>query len=130
MSLGFPANLLISSKSSSKIFLTKTEETVSESVFSLETISFFEIVRVAGVLEEVPLVLTFKSESIFSTISRVLVRVVLKFTFSLWLGRSIKGFSVLTETDFSEIRFSTEIVFGQFFLQYGQAVDQKYAKIH
>ena len=81
MGLEFPTNLLISGKSSSKTFFAETEETVSESVFSSETISFLEIVRVAGVLVvvqavgvlvEVPSVLTFKSESIFSTISRVL----------------------------------------------------------
>ena len=61
MSLGFPTNLLISGKSSSKIFLAETKETVLESVFSSETISFFEIVRAVGVLEEVLSVLTFKS---------------------------------------------------------------------
>ena len=81
MSLEFPTNLLFSGKPSSKILLAKTEEIVSESVFSSKTISFLEIVRVAGVLVvvqavgvlvEVPSVLTFKSESIFSTISRVL----------------------------------------------------------
>ena len=38
MGLEFPTNLLISSKTSSKIFLAETEETVLESVFSLETI--------------------------------------------------------------------------------------------
>ena len=69
----FPTNLLISGKSSSsKILFVEIEETVSESVFSSKTISFLEIVRAAEVLVEVPLVLTFKSESIFSTISRVL----------------------------------------------------------
>ena len=47
MGLGFPTNLLISGKSSSKIFLAETEETISESVFSSETISlpFLEIVQ-------------------------------------------------------------------------------------
>ena len=47
MGLEFPTNLLISSKSSSKIFLAETEETISESVFSSETISlpFLEIVQ-------------------------------------------------------------------------------------
>ena len=51
MSLGFPTNLLISGKSSSKIFLAETDQTisesdqtVSESIFSSKTISFFEIV--------------------------------------------------------------------------------------
>ena len=53
MGLEFPTNLLISGKLSSKIFLAETEETVLESIFSLETISFFEIVRAIGVLEEV-----------------------------------------------------------------------------
>ena len=53
MGLEFPTNLLISGKSSSKIFLVEIEETVLESIFSLETISFFEIVRAVGVLEEV-----------------------------------------------------------------------------
>ena len=72
MGLGFPTNLLISGKSSSKIFFVETEETVSKSIFSSETISFFEIVQAAGVLEEVLSVLTFKSESIFSTTSKVL----------------------------------------------------------
>ena len=73
MGFEFPTNLLISGKSSSKIFLAETEDTISKSVFSSETISFFEIVQAIGVLEEVPSVLTFKSESIFLTISRVLV---------------------------------------------------------
>jgi len=48
MGLEFPTNLLISGKSSSKILFAgteETEETVSESVFSSETISFLEIVR-------------------------------------------------------------------------------------
>ena len=81
MGLEFPTNLLISGKSSSKILFAETEETVSKSVFSSETISFLEIVlaagvlvvvQVAGVLVEVPSVLTFKPESIFSTISKVL----------------------------------------------------------
>ena len=60
MGLGFLTNLLISGRSSSKIFLAEIEETVSQSVFSSETISFpfFEIVQV--VLLEVPSVLTFK----------------------------------------------------------------------
>ena len=53
MGLEFPTNLLIFGKSSSKIFLAEIEETVLESIFSLETISFFEIVRAVGVLEEV-----------------------------------------------------------------------------
>ena len=72
MGLEFPTNLLISGKSSLKTFLAETKDTVSESIFSSETISYFEIVRAVGVLQEVPSVLTFKSESIFSTISRVL----------------------------------------------------------
>ena len=81
MGLEFPTNLLIYGKSSSKILFAETKETVSESIFSLETNSFLEIVQAAGVLVavraarvlvEVPSVLTFKSESIFSTISRVL----------------------------------------------------------
>ena len=72
MGLEFPTNLLISRKSSSKILFAETEEIVSESVFSSETIYFLEIVQAAEVLVEVPSVLTFKSESIFSTISRVL----------------------------------------------------------
>ena len=38
--LEFPTNLLISDKSSSKIFLAETEDTVSEFVFSSKTISF------------------------------------------------------------------------------------------
>ena len=65
MSLEFPTNFLISGKSSSKIFLAEIEETVLESIFSLETISFFEIVRAAGVLEEVPSVLTFNQKAFF-----------------------------------------------------------------
>ena len=60
MSLEFPTNLLISGKSSSKILFAETKETVSESVSSSETIYFLEIVRAAGVLVEVPSVLTFK----------------------------------------------------------------------
>ena len=124
MGLEFLTNLLISGKSSSKTLFAEIEETISKSVFSSETISFLEIVQVARVLVEVPSVLTFKSESIFSTISRVLAWEVLKFTFSVWLGRSIKGFSVLTETDFSKTGFSTETFFQQFFLQCGQVVDQ------
>ena len=72
MGLGFPTNLLISGKSSSKIFLAETDEIVSESVFLSETISFpfFEIVQ--AVLLEVPSVLTFKSKSILSTTSSIL----------------------------------------------------------
>ena len=54
MGLGFPTNLLISSKSSSKIFLAKIEEIVSESVFSLETISFPFLEIVQAVLLKVP----------------------------------------------------------------------------
>ena len=72
MGLEFLTNLLISGKSSSKTLFAETEETISKSVFSSETISFLEIVQVARVLVEVPSVLTFKSEIIFSTISRVL----------------------------------------------------------
>ena len=47
MGLGFPTNLLISGKSSSKIFLAEIDETVLESVFSSETIyfSFLEILK-------------------------------------------------------------------------------------
>ena len=45
MGFGFPTNLLTSGKSLSKIFLAEIEETVSESVCSSETISFFEIVQ-------------------------------------------------------------------------------------
>ena len=54
MGFGFPTNLLISRKSLPKIFVVETEETVSESVCSSETISFpfFEIVQV--VFLEVP----------------------------------------------------------------------------
>ena len=70
MGLEFSTNLLISGKSSSKIFLVEIEDTVSESVFSLETISFSFLEIVQAVLLEVPSVLTFKSENIFSTISR------------------------------------------------------------
>ena len=69
MGLEFPTNILISSKSSSKIFLTEIEDKVSKSVFSSETILVFEIVQAAGVLVKVPLV---QSEIIFSTMSRVL----------------------------------------------------------
>ena len=47
MGLEFPINLFISRKSSSMILFV---ETVSESVFSLETISFLEIVRAAKYL--------------------------------------------------------------------------------
>ena len=62
MGLEFPTNLLIYGKSSSKILFAETKETVSEFVFS-STISFLEIVQAIEVLVEVPLVLTFKSES-------------------------------------------------------------------
>ena len=92
---GFPTNLLIWGKSFPKTFVAEAEEIVSESVFSSEIISFLEIIQAARVLVEVPSVLTFKLESIFSTISRVLDWEVLNITFSLWLGKSIKGFSVL-----------------------------------
>ena len=66
MGLEFPTNLLIYGKSSSKTFFVETEDNESESVFSSETISFsfLEIVRAA--LVELPLVLTFKSESMRS----------------------------------------------------------------
>ena len=106
MGFGFPTNLLISGKSLSKIVLAETEETVSESVCSSETIyfPFFEIVQV--VLLEVPFTLTFKSKSILSTTSSILDWEVLNITFSLWLGKSIKGFSIFTKTDFSEAGFS------------------------
>ena len=50
MGLEFPKNLLISGKSSSKILFAETKETVSESVFSSETISFLEIVQATEVL--------------------------------------------------------------------------------
>ena len=48
MGFGFPINLLISGKSLPKILVVETEETVSKSVCSSETISFpfFEIVQV------------------------------------------------------------------------------------
>ena len=81
MGLEFLTNLLISGKSSSKTLFAETEETISKSVFSSETISFLEIVQVARVLVEVPSVLTFKSASIFSTISRVLDWEVLNLNF-------------------------------------------------
>ena len=78
-------------------------------------------------LEEVPSVLTFKLESIFSTISRVLDWEVLNLNFLSWLGKLIKGSSVLIETGFSIetiLGFSTETVLSTIFLQYGQAIDQ------
>ena len=52
MGLEFPTNLLISGKSSSKIFFAEIEGMVSESILSLETISlsFLEIVQ--AVLQE------------------------------------------------------------------------------
>ena len=59
MGLEFPTNLLISGKSSSKTFLTETEDNESESVFSSETISFSFLEIVQAVLIEVPSVLTF-----------------------------------------------------------------------
>ena len=73
MGLEFPTNLFISGKSSSKTFLTETEDNESESIFSSKTVSFSFLEIVQAVLVEVPSVLTFKSESIFSTIYRVLV---------------------------------------------------------
>ena len=94
----FPTNLFISSKSSSKIFLAETEDTISKSVSETIYFSFLEIVQ--AVLLKVPSVLTFKSEIFFSTMSRVFAWEVLNFTFLSWLGKSIKGFSVLTKTDF------------------------------
>ena len=72
MGLGFPTNLLISSKSSSKTFLIETGGYKSESVFSLEKVSFSFLEMVQVVLIEVPSVLSFKSKSILSTILRVL----------------------------------------------------------
>ena len=86
MGLEFTTNLLTSGKSSSKIFLVETEDNESEFVFSSETISFSFLKIVRAALLEVPSVLTFKSENIFSTMSRVLAWEVVKFTFSLWLG--------------------------------------------
>ena len=62
MGLGFPTNLLISGKSSSKIFLAETEKTISESVFSSKTISLPFLETVQAVFLEVPSVLTFKSK--------------------------------------------------------------------
>ena len=62
MGLEFPTNLLIYGKSSSKTFLTETEDNESEFVFSSKTVSFsfLEIVQAALVaaLVEVPSVLT------------------------------------------------------------------------
>ena len=72
MGLEFPTNLLISSKSSSKTLLVETKDNESESVLSSETISFSFLEIVQAALVEGPSVLTFKSESIFSTMLRVL----------------------------------------------------------
>ena len=63
MGLGFPTNLLISGKSSPKIFLAETDETVSESVFSSETISFPFSEIVQAVLLEVLSVLTLNQKA-------------------------------------------------------------------
>ena len=52
MGLEFPTNLLIFGKSSSKTFLTKTEDNELESVFSSETISFSFVKIVQAVLVE------------------------------------------------------------------------------
>ena len=82
MGLEFPTNLLISSKSSSKTFLIETGGYKSESVFSLEKVSFSFLEMVQVVLIEVPSVLSFKSKSILSTILRVLAWEVLNFKFS------------------------------------------------
>ena len=54
MGLEFPTNLLISSKSSSKTILAKTEETISEFVFSSKIVSFSFLEIVQAVLVEVP----------------------------------------------------------------------------
>ena len=54
MGLEFLTNLLISDKSSSKIFFAETKDTVSKSVSETISFSFLEIVQAA--LLEVPLV--------------------------------------------------------------------------
>ena len=60
MGLAFPINLLISGKSSSKTFLTETEDNDSNSDLETDSFSFLEIVQAALVaaLVEVPSVLT------------------------------------------------------------------------
>ena len=78
MGLDFPTNLLISGKSSSKTFLTKTENNDSNSYSKIGFFSFLEIVQVAIV--EVPSVLTFKLASILSTTSSILVYSVVVFS--------------------------------------------------
>ena len=65
MGLELPTNLLIYGKSSSKIFLVETEDTVSKSIFSLETISFSFLEIVQAVLLEVPLVLSLNHKAFF-----------------------------------------------------------------
>ena len=62
MGLEFPKNLLISGKSS-KIFFAEIEKTVSESVFSSETISFPFSEIVQAVLLEVLSVLTLNQKA-------------------------------------------------------------------
>ena len=54
MGLEFPTNLFISGKSSSKTFLTETEDNESESIFSSKTVSFSFLEIVQAVLVEVP----------------------------------------------------------------------------
>ena len=65
MGLELPTNLLIYGKPSSKIFLVETEDTVSESIFSSETISFSFLKIVQAVLLEVPSVLSLNHKAFF-----------------------------------------------------------------
>ena len=101
MGLGFSKNLLISDNL--KIDLSEAEDKESESESSKNLVSsfFLEIAR-AVLVEAVYSVFIFcKSRSICSTFSIVLVWVLLRLKFCLWLGKSIKGFSVFEEVGFS-----------------------------
>ena len=65
MGLELPTNLLIYGKSSSKIFSVETEDTVSKSIFSSETISFSFLEIVQAILLEVPSVLSLNHKAFF-----------------------------------------------------------------
>ena len=65
MGLELPTNLLIYGKSSSKIFSVETEDTVSKSIFSSETISFSFLEIVQAVLLDVPSVLSLNHKAFF-----------------------------------------------------------------
>ena len=101
MGLGFTKNLL--TLGNLKTNLSKAKNKVSESESSEKTISSFFLEIARAILVEVfcSVFILCKLRSICSTFSIVLVWVVLRLKFCLWLGKLIKGFSVFEEVGFS-----------------------------